>query len=206
MIVAFTRIYTHNKLSFKTQQSTIEGFARTQKLVIDKWYNESGNTIRKNRKIESIIQGLSKDDTLIISDVSRLSRKLIDIMHLLTMCIEQRISLYSVTEGYLFKDNINSKTLAFTFGLISEIERKLISVRTKEALALTRSKGVKLGRPKGSRQMEYLMLNKERIEKEIRDENVTYGELAEYYKVSLSSFKRFIKEYITNEKQVKEEK
>ncbi|WP_455628727.1 recombinase family protein [Parabacteroides chinchillae] len=199
MIVAHIRTYTSNKLSSEIQQETIEKFAKLHKLTIDKWYKDSGSNARNNKKIENVIKGLDEGDTLIIADISRLSRKLVEIMHLLMICIERKVILYSVSEGYTFKNNINSKTLAFTFGLVSEIERKLISVRTKEALALTRSKGVKLGRPKGSLQMERLLPHKERIRKEIKDENITYAELAEYYKVSLSSFKRFVKEYVNTE-------
>ncbi|WP_102408369.1 recombinase family protein [Parabacteroides bouchesdurhonensis] len=198
MIAAHIRIYSNNKVSFRRQEEIIKSFAQSKELTIDKWYKDMGNKIRTNNQIENIIKALKAGDTLIIADISRLSRKLVGVMHLLTMCIERKITLYSATEGYTFQDDINSKTFAFTFCLVAEIERKLISVRTKEALALTRSKGVKLGRPSGSQQIKLLLPHKEEIEQEIKDENVTYSELAEHYKVSLSSMKRFIKEYITD--------
>ena len=67
---------------------------------------------------------------------------MIEIIHIILLCIERKVTLRSVSDGYVFEDNIDSKTLAFTFGLVSEIERKLVSIRTKEALALIRSKGV----------------------------------------------------------------
>lgn len=85
-----------------------------------------------------------------------------------------------------------------TFGLVSEIESKLISARTKEALTASKNKGTKLGRPLGSPKTEFLLSQKSQIERELKEENATYAELADYYKVSLSGFKRFIRENIPN--------
>ena len=104
----------------------------------------------------------------------------------------------SCCSRYSFEDNVNSKTLAFTFGLVSEIESKLISARTKEALTVSKNKGTKLGRPLGSPKTEFLLSQKSQIERELKEENATYAELADYYKVSLSGFKRFIRENIPN--------
>ena len=130
----------------------------------------------------------------------------IEIIHIILLCIERKVTLRSVSDGYVFEDNIDSKTLAFTFGLVSEIERKLVSIRTKEALALIRSKGVVLGRPKGSQQMGRLEPYKEQIEKDLKDPSLTYAQIAEKYNVSLSSFKRFLKEYLPDKKKKKTKK
>ena len=116
---------------------------------------------------------------------------MIEIIHIILLCIERKVTLRSVSDGYVFEDNIDSKTLAFTFGLVSEIERKLVSIRTKEALALIRSKGVVLGRPKGSQQMGRLEPYKEQIEKDLKDPSLTYAQIAEKYNVSLSSSNAF---------------
>lgn len=195
MTVAYIRTYT-NKQSAETQQEMINSFAISHKIEIDKWYKDMGNSPRSNRRIESLIKNMKPGDQLIVADITRLSRKMIEIMHLILLCIERKITLSSVSEGYTFEDNIDSKTLAFTFGFVSEIERKLISIRTKEALALTRSKGVVLGRPKGSQQMGRLLPYKDQIEKDLKKENATYVALAKQYNVSLSSFKRFVKDYL----------
>lgn len=196
MIAAYIRVYS-NKQSAEPQEEIIGNFARCENIEIDKWYKEAGNSPRTNKRIENIIKSLHPGDRLIIADMTRLSRKMIEIMHLLLLCIERKIVLHSVSEGYTFEDNLDSKTLAFTFGLVSEIERKLISVRTKEALALTKSKGIVLGRPKGSQQMGRLLPYKEQIQKDLKKENATYAGLAKQYNVSLSSFKRFVKDYLT---------
>lgn len=197
MTVAYIRTYA-NKQSAEVQQETISNFAAAQQIEIDKWYKDTGNSPRSNRRIESLIKNMKAGDRLIVADITRLSRKMIEIMHLLLLCIERKITLYSVSENYIFEDNVDSKTLAFTFGFVSEIERKLISIRTKEALALTKSKGVVLGRPKGSQQMGRLLPYKEQIEKDLKKGTITHVALAKQYNVSLSSFKRFVKEYISS--------
>lgn len=197
MTVAYIRTYT-NKQSAETQQEMINSFAISHNIEIDKWYKDMGNGPRSNRRIESLLKSMNTGDQLIVADITRLSRKMIEIMHLILLCIERKITLFSVSEGYTFEDNVDSKTLAFTFGFVSEIERKLISIRTKEALALTKSKGVVLGRPKGSQQMGRLLPYKDQIEKDLKKENITYVALAKQYNVSLSSFKRFVKDYLSS--------
>lgn len=120
-----------------------------------------------------------------------------EIMHLILLCIEKKITLYCLKEGYTFENNVDSKTLAFTFGLVSEIESKLISTRTKESLEITRNRGKVLGRPKGTPKMDHLLAQKEQIEKELNEESATYAELADFYQVSLSSFKKFVRDNIS---------
>ena len=77
----------------------------------------------------------------------RLSRTLMDIMSIMGLLLSKGVNLYSVKDGYSFDNSINSKVLIFAFGLVAEIERNLISLRTKEALELRKLQGVKLGRP-----------------------------------------------------------
>ena len=94
--------------------------------------------------------------------------------------------------------NLQEGDILIVAGLVSEIESKLISARTKEALTASKNKGTKLGRPLGSPKTEFLLSQKSQIERELKEENATYAELADYYKVSLSGFKRFIRENIPN--------
>ena len=198
MTIAFIRTY-NNKQNSEVQEAVIREFAESQKIEIGKWAKEVGNSPRANRRLESIVKSLSPGDEILVSDISRVSRKMIEIIHIILLCIERKVTLRSVSDGYVFEDNIDSKTLAFTFGLVSEIERKLVSIR----LALIRSKGVVLGRPKGSQQMGRLEPYKEQIEKDLKDPSLTYAQIAEKYNVSLSSFKRFLKEYLPDKKKKK---
>lgn len=200
MTVAFIRTYNTNKQNSEAQETKLLEYANSQKIEIEKWVKEVGNSPRANRRLEGVVKTLQPGDVILVSDISRVSRKMIEIIHIITLCIERKVSLRSIAEGYAFGDNIDSKMLAFTLGLVSEIERKLVSVRTKEALALTKSKGVVLGRPKGSQQMGRLVPYKEQIEKDLNEPNLTYALIAEKYNVSLSSFKRFLKENFSDKK------
>ena len=83
----------------------------------------------------------TKGDTLIVTELSRLSRTLTDIMAIVGELLERQVHLYSTKDHYAFDDTINSKVLCFAFGLVAELERNLISLRTKEALALERDEG-----------------------------------------------------------------
>ena len=183
----------------------IKAVAKAKKIEIDKWLKDAKNSSKEKNRLEDVIKNLQEGDILIVADVTRLSRKLMEIMHLILLCIEKKVALYCIKEGYSFEDNVNSKTLAFTFGLVSEIESKLISARTKEALTASKNKGTKLGRPLGSPKtelpgggLEYGETPNEALKRELKEENATYAELADYYKVSLSGFKRFIRENIPN--------
>src|SRR5699024_11590927 len=102
-------------------------------------------------------------DTLIVTEISRLSRTLTDIMAIMGKCLSREINLYTTKEGYSFDDSINSKVLCFAFGLVAEIERNLISMRTKEALALRKAEGTVLGRKKGSYTKTHVLIENRRI-------------------------------------------
>ena len=185
MTIAYIRTYS-NKQQTESQKNAIEQFAKAKKIEIDKWLKDAKNSSKEKNRLEDVIKNLQEGDILM------------EIMHLILLCIEKKVALYCIKEGYSFEDNVNSKTLAFTFGLVSEIESKLISARTKEALTASKNKGTKLGRPLGSPKTEFLLSQKSQIERELKEENATYAELADYYKVSLSGFKRFIRENIPN--------
>ena len=186
MTIAYIRTYS-NKQQTESQKNAIEQFAKAKKIEIDKWLKDAKNSSKEKNRLEDVIKNLQEGDILIVADVTRLSRKLMEIMHLILLCIEKKVALYCIKEGY-----------SFTFGLVSEIESKLISARTKEALTASKNKGTKLGRPLGSPKTEFLLSQKSQIERELKEENATYAELADYYKVSLSGFKRFIRENIPN--------
>lgn len=151
MVVAYLRVST-GKQNLANQQDEIRRFAAAGGIVVDRWVTEvvSGRKNEKERKLGPLLGKMRSGDTLIVTELSRLSRTLTDIMAIMGRCLERRIVLYSIKEGYAFDDSINSKVLCFAFGLAAEIERNLISMRTKEALALCRAEGVKLGRRKGS--------------------------------------------------------
>ena len=162
MVYAYIRVSTE-KQTVENQRQEIERFAEEKGIKIEKWVKEtvSGTQSSGNRRLGSLLKKLRKGDILIISEISRLSRKLMDIMEILRICMEKEVIVYSIKEGYELGDTIVSKVLAFAFGLSAEIERNLISQRTKEGLARARANGVKLGRKVGGTNRKYKLTDKE---------------------------------------------
>ena len=151
MTIAYLRVSTQ-KQCLENQRNEIEKFARHKGLVIHRWEMEtiSGTTAKSDRALGHLLGRMKKDDVIIVSEISRLSRKMLEIMSIFYTCIEKEVLLYSIKEGYEFGNNMNSKIMGFAFGISAEIERNLISMRTREALALRKAEGVVLGRRKGS--------------------------------------------------------
>ena len=92
---------------------------------------------------------------IICSEISRLGRSMFMIMSILNRLMEEGVLVYTVKEGYKLGSDLTSKVLAFAFSISAEIERTLISERTREALRRKKSEGVVLGRPKGRQNTQY---------------------------------------------------
>lgn len=192
MIVAYLRVSTE-KQHLKNQQDEIQRFALGRGLTIDRWVTEtaSGRTEQRDRKLGILLRRLRPGDTLVVTELSRLSRTLTEIMSIMGTCLRRRIVLYSTKDGYAFDDSINSKVLCFAFGLVAELERNLISMRTREALALRRSEGVVLGRRKGSCvKQRILSQNRELILQQL-DQGQTVTSICKAFGVSRDTFHSF---------------
>lgn len=152
MIYAYLRVSTDRQTN-DNQRFEITKFATQRNLQIDKWVEE---TISSRKELDArlfgnLLKKLKPEDTLIVSEISRMGRNLMQIMSVLNRCMERNVKVLAIKEGYELGDNINSKVLAFAFGLSAEIERSLISQRIREALARRKAEGKVLGRPKGSK-------------------------------------------------------
>ena len=194
MVVAYLRVSTEKQF-LANQREELLRFAEKNGLQIDKWYTEtvSGSVRSKDRKLSGVLNRMQRGDSLIVTEISRLSRTMLEIMTILNSCIKKEIVLYSTKEGYVFQNDMNSKVLGFAFGLMAEIERNLISMRTKEALARRRQEGVKLGRKKGTcPAMRVLRENKSRLIKDAQ-RGVSCSELARQMGVSRTTMHRFLK-------------
>ena len=194
MVVAYLRVSTEKQF-LANQREELLRFAEKNGLQIDKWYTEtvSGSVRSKDRKLSGVLNRMQRGDSLIVTEISRLSRTMLEIMTILNSCIKKEIVLYSTKEGYVFQNDMNSKVLGFAFGLMAEIERNLISMRTKEALARRRQEGVKLGRKKGTcPAMRVLRENKRRLIKDAQ-RGVSCSELARQMGASRTTMHRFLK-------------
>ena len=151
MTYGYIRVST-DRQTVENQRFEIVEFAKRNSLEIDSWIEETvSGTIRpENRELGRLLDSIQKDDLIICSELSRLGRSLFMIMSILNKLMEKGARVWTIKDGYRLGDDIQSKVLAFAFGLSAEIERNLISQRTKEALERKKAEGQKLGRPKGS--------------------------------------------------------
>ena len=146
-----------------------------------------------NKKEEIIRYAAAKQITVDywVTEISRLSRTLTDIMEIMAKCLRKKIRLLTTKEGYTFDDSINSKVLCFAFGLVAEIERNLISLRTKEALAMRKANGVVLGRRKGScTKLNILIANSQTV-LAMLEEQRTIIDICRHFGISRETFNKY---------------
>lgn len=192
MIYGYIRVST-DKQTVENQRYEINQFCEKNVLIIDKWIEEtiSGSKKVEERKLGKLLKKMRKDDILICSELSRLGRNLLMIMSVLNECLNREIQVWTIKDNYRLGSDINSKVLAFAFGLSAEIERNLISQRTKEALARKRAEGVVLGRPKGSKSAKTKLTDKEQKIKQYRARDLSFsaiGRLLNVHRLTVSSF------------------
>jgi len=167
MVYGYIRVST-DKQTVENQRFEINGFCKKNVMSVDRWIEEiiSGTKTVKERKLGKLLKKMRRNDILICSELSRLGRNLLMIMGVLNECMIRDIKVWTIKDNYRLGSDINSKVLAFAFGLSAEIERNLISQRTKEALARRRAEGGVLGRPRGSKSKAKKLSGRET---EIRD-------------------------------------
>ena len=148
--VAYLRVSTADQDNEKNKFD-IHEFANGRKFGHVDFVEEkvSGRKSWKERKIKKVIDDLGEGDRLIVPELSRLGRSMLEIMEILAVAKEKGICIYDVKNGWELNGSIQSKVMAMMFSIAAEIERDLISKRTKEGLAAARAKGKQLGRPRG---------------------------------------------------------
>ena len=192
MVYSYIRV-SSDKQTIENQRFEIERFCNQQNIKIDKWIDEtiSGTQKLKRRELGKLLKKMKKDDILICSELSGLGRNLLMIMGILNECMNKDIKVWTIKDNYRLDSDINSKVLAFAFGLSAEIERNLISQRTKEALERKRAEGVILGRPKGSKSAKTKFTGQEKKIQELLDKRVSYsaiGRILGVHRLTVSSF------------------
>ena len=192
MVYGYIRVST-DKQTVENQRFEINNFCEKNNLNVDKWIEEtiSGAKDFETRKLGILLRSMNKRDILICAELSRLGRNLLMIMSILNKCMQKEIQVWTIKDNYKLGSDISSKVLAFAFGLSAEIERNLISQRTKEALARKKSEGVVLGRPKGSKSKKLKLSGKEKIISNMLNRNLTYKKIAKSLGVHRSTLSTY---------------
>lgn len=190
-----------DKQTVENQRYEIVKFCKKEGLIIDGWIEEtvSGTKNYDKRQLGKLLENVKKDDLIICSELSRLGRSLFMIMEILNQCMMKECRVWTIKDGYRLGDDIQSKVLAFAFGLSAEIERNLISQRTKEALARKREEGIVLGRPKGRKSTSVKLSGYEKEIEELVVSGMTITSIAKKYNVNRNTASKFIKERIKEE-------
>ncbi len=191
--IGYIRV-SSNKQSLEHQRFEIEQFTKKEGLHIDIWIEEkiSSRKILKNRKLGKILNHLKENDVLIACEISRLGRSLLEVMRILEICLNKNCQVWTLKENYRLGNDIQSKVMAFAFGLAAEIERNLISQRTKASLANLKATGKKLGRPQTAETKKLqLSENTQKIQL-LLERGVSKSEIARLFGVHRITVIRFV--------------
>lgn len=197
MIYGYIRVST-DKQTTENQRFEILNYAQKNALNIDYWINEtiSATKALNKRKLGKLLKRLHKGDILISSELSRLGRNLLQVMGILNLCMNKEVQVWTIKDNYRLGTDIQSKVLAFAFGLSAEIERNLISQRTKEALLRVKAEGKILGRPRGRQNTFVKLSGKENRVKELMEQGISKSTMAKMLGVHRITVAKFIKERI----------
>lgn len=192
-VFAYIRVSTEMQ-THSNQKHEISNWCRQRGISVNEWVSESvsGTVAVEKRCLGSLLERMERGDLLICTELSRLGRNMLMIMGILNTCAERGISIHSIKDNFDLSDNINSKIIAFAFALAAEIERTLISQRTKEALAVRRQMGVRLGRPPGiSDKRRCFEKNRKTIESLLAD-GESLSSVARRYGIHRNTIRRYI--------------
>jgi DNA invertase Pin-like site-specific DNA recombinase len=192
MIYGYIRVST-DRQTVENQRFEINQFCERQTMVVDKWIEETISGVKhvQERQLGKLLKKMKRGDILVCSELSRLGRNLLMIMGILNECMNRDIQVWTIKDNYRLGSDISSKVLAFAFGLSAEIERNLISQRTKEALARKRAEGVILGRPKGRKSSKTKLTGQEKKIQDLLNKKVSYsaiGRILGVHRLTVSSF------------------
>lgn len=194
MLYGYVRVST-DKQTVENQKLSIEHYAKSKQLnqTINRVSEtESWTKSYKERKLGELLEQLRKGDMLLISELSRLGRSLFEVMELLGKLMEKEIQVISIKEGFELGENISSKVLAFAFSLSAEIERQLISQRTKEWLVRARAEGKQIGRPQGSYKLNKKLQAREKEIETLLEKKVSKSAIARLLGVSRNALLRYM--------------
>ena len=194
MIYGYIRVST-TKQSYDAMERDIQEYAKINNMKIDEWIEEtiSSRKSLKNRRLGELLDKLNEGDILIATEISRLGRSLLEVMGILQTCLNKNCQVITIKENYHLGNDIQSQVLAFAFGLSAQIERNLISQRTKSSLDNLKANGKRLGRPYGAETKRLkLSKNAKRI-RELLDKGISKNQIARMMGCQKMTLRRFLK-------------
>jgi putative DNA-invertase from lambdoid prophage Rac len=195
MIYCYIRVSTSMQ-TVENQRFEIENYCKARGIAPDHWVSEtvSGAVKASDRRLGELLKAMKKGDTLIVTELSRLGRKILNIMNTLNTCMEAGFKVIAIKGGYELGDNLTSHVLAFAFSISAQVERELISMRTKEGLAKRKAQGAILGRKTGSRSKRYKLSELSALVASETAKNTPLTRIAEITKTDRRTVKKFINE------------
>ena len=197
MVYGYIRVST-DKQTLENQRFEITRFCKQEKLKIEQWITEkiSGTKTVEKRQLGNLLNIVVEGDLIVCSELSRLGRSFFMIMSILSGCLQRGVKVWTIKDNYRLGDDIQSKVLAFAFGLSAEIERNLISQRTKEALARRKAEGKTLGRKPG-RSVNVKLSGHEKDIRRMLREGKNKAEIGRHFWVHRQTVRIFIEERLT---------
>lgn len=194
MNYAYIRVSTENQTT-ENQKITIRQYCRDHRLTKVKYISEnvSGTKNYEKRELGKLIDIVQSGDVLIVTELSRLGRSITMIFEIFNILLKKNVKVYAIKENYELGDNVQSQVLAFAFSLSAQIERTLISERTKMGLERARKQGKQIGSIKGVKHKNYKLDKKKRyIQRRIKEKQ-SINSLAKELKVMNVTLVNFLK-------------
>ena len=194
-VYGYLRVST-DKQDCDNQKIGVEALAEKLGLPIESWIVDNGVSGTKEpekRQLGKLLKKIKSGDVIICSELSRLGRKLFMVISILEHCMKIGAKVLTVKDGYELGDNVQSKVLAFAFGLVAELEREMISKRTKEALQRRKMNGQAIGRMKGAKNKRHVLDGKEDKIIALLNAGVAKTKIAKDLKISNGTLYDFIK-------------
>lgn len=192
-VIGYIRV-SSNKQTCEHQKYEIEQFAQQNHIIVDKWVMEtiSSRKALNKRQLGQLLDELQPNDILIAAEISRLGRSLLEVMHILEYCLNKNCQVWTLKEHYRLGNDIQSQVLAFAFSLSAQIERDLISQRTKASLESVRATGKKLGRPFSAQSKKLKLSRNTKKIKQWLENGFTRYRIAKMMSVSPATVSNFI--------------
>ena len=197
MVYGYIRVST-DKQTVENQRFEIERFCSINNIAVDSWIEEtiSGVRVPEKRLLGNLLEVVKSGDLIICSELSRLGRSLFMIMSILNNLMITGVKIWTIKDNFRLDDDIQATIMAFAFSLCAEMERNLISQRTKEALARKRAEGVVLGRPKGRKSKNLKLSGHEAEIQSLLDRKISKSSIARKFGVSRKTVFLFVKNRI----------